>query len=97
MALSTKTKKRLEVAMARRAEATEIQQKIDQASHVIVAVSTSATISTDTAFAAALQVGDLVLSHKAAANQQAVVATAGTLPGGITDAAGVTMALRAAL
>lgn len=62
----------------------------------VAAFSTSATISTDTAFIAKLKVGDVIVSHKAAANENATVVTDGTLPAGITDAAGVTMAWRSA-
>ena len=97
MALSTKAVKRFEVAMARRAEADEMVNKINQSAYAIVAMSTSATISTDTAFAAALMVGDRVVSHKASSNESATVIAAGTLPSGITDAAGTTLAIRVGL
>lgn len=97
MALSAKTKKRMEVALARRVESNELIAKVEQASHQVVAMSSSATVSTDTAFAAALKIGDRVVSHKAASNESANVIADGTLPAGISDAAGTTIAWRAAL
>lgn len=97
MSLSSNAKQTLIVAMANKRLANELIAKVDQASHEIIAMSLSATISTDAAFAAKLKIGDEVLSHKAASNEFAPVIANGTLPAGITDAAGVTLAIRAAL
>lgn len=97
MALSSDTKRRMQISLTSDSAGSELSAKVDQASHVIVAVSVSATISTDTAFAAKLKIGDQVVSHKAAANENAAVIANGTLPAGISDAAGITMAIRAAL
>ncbi len=97
MSLSKKTKEILTVAMADKKSSAEISAKMDQASHQIIAMSTSATISTDAAFKAALKIGDQVVSHKAAANENGAVIANGTLPVAITDAAGITFAIRAAL
>lgn len=97
MALSKRTKDILVVAMADKRSGVELAAKADQASHVVIAQSVSATISTDTAFAAKLKIGDRIVSHKAASNESADVIANGTLPAGITDAAGTTHAWRLAL
>lgn len=97
MSLSKNAKDTLTVAMANKKYSKEISDKMEQASHVVVALSASATISTDTAFAAALKIGDRVVSWKAASNESANVIANGTLPAGISDAAGTTVALRASL
>lgn len=97
MALSKRTKEILLVALADKKAANELIAECNQEKFVIVAMSTSATISTDTAFKAALKIGDQVVSNKAASNENGPVVTNGTLPVAITDAAGVTIAYRAAL
>lgn len=94
--LSSNAQYRLKGAMTNDARGQEVIDHLQQASHVIIAMSLSATISTDTAFAAKLKIGDQVMSHKAAANETAAVIANGTLPAGISDAAGITLALRAA-
>lgn len=97
MSLSRNAKERIVIALTSRPVGAEVAAKMDQASHVVIAMSVSATISTDAAFAAKLKIGDRVVSHKAASNESANVAADGTLPAGITDAAGTTLAYRAAL
>lgn len=97
MALSSDTQRRMQIALTLDSAGSELSAKVNQASHCVIAMSTSATISTDTAFAAALKIGDTVVSHKAASNESAPVIANGTLPAGITDAAGTTFAWRAAL
>lgn len=97
MALSKRSKDIMIVALADKKAGNELIAKVNQASHVVVAMSASATVSTDAAFKAALKVGDMVVSHKAAANENGVVIADGTLPVAITDAAGLTLAIRAAL
>lgn len=97
MSLSSDTKRRLQIALTLDSAGKEVSDKIDSASHNVVALSLSATISTDTAFAAKLKIGDEVVSWKAASNEFAPVIANGTLPAGISDAAGVTVAIRAAL
>ena len=63
----------------------------------IAAHSVNTTVSADASFVAQLQVGDLVVSLHAAANQVAAVVTNGTLPGAITGAGNlIAVALRAA-
>lgn len=97
MSLSSDTKRRMQIALTRDEAGSELAAKVDQASHVIVAMSSSATVSTDAAFAAKLKIGDRVVSWKAASNESDDVIANGTLPAGISDAAGTTVAFRAAL
>jgi hypothetical protein len=50
----------------------------------VAAHSTMATLTSDTNFAKQLQVGDIVISWQAAANQVETVVTNGTLPAGFS-------------
>lgn len=97
MSLSSDTKRRMQISLTSDSAGSELASKVDQASHCVVAMSLSATISTDTAFAAKLKIGDEVVSWKAASNEFAPVIANGTLPAGISDAAGVTVSIRASL
>lgn len=97
MSLSSDAVYRLKTSLTSESAGQEVANKMNQSSHEVIALSASATISTDTAFAAALRIGDRVVSHKAASNESATVIASGTLPAGISDAAGTTLAYRASL